>query len=101
MDIEMAWYVQIGELEERQHVFASMASPGVMEHLAGSDVQRGEQIDGAIALVVMRHRPPTPRLHPQRRLSPVQRLNPGFFIELGYASATRSDHRDPGYPSVK
>jgi hypothetical protein len=32
-----------------------MSFPGVVEHFSGGDDERGEQVDGAVALVVVSH----------------------------------------------
>ncbi len=52
-----------------------------MQHFTGCDVQRREQIDGAVAPVVVRHRAASARLERQRRLSPVERLDLRLLIE--------------------
>ena len=43
-------------LKNAQHVVGGVAASAVVEDLAGGDVQRGEQVGGAVALVVMGHR---------------------------------------------
>jgi len=73
--------VEIDPLEEREHVSAGVASTGVVQHLAGGDVHRREQVDRAVAFVVMGHRPASPRFHRQRRLSAIECLALGLLIE--------------------
>jgi hypothetical protein len=51
------------------------------QDLAGGDVHRGEQVDRAVAFVVMGHGSGTARLHRQRPLNTVQCLALGLFIE--------------------
>ena len=58
-----------------------MPAFGAAEHLAGRDGHRREQIDGAVAPVVTRHRPPTTGLDRQAQLRPIQRLALGLLIE--------------------
>ena len=59
-----------------------MAVPGqaLADHRAGEHVQRGEQGGGAVALVVVGHRAGPARLHRQRRLGAVQRLDLGLLV---------------------
>ena len=45
MNLQVTRDMQIGPLEERQHVFTGVALAGVVERLTGRDVQRGEQFD--------------------------------------------------------
>ena len=53
--------MQVDELEERQHILGPVcAFSGVVEDFAGGDVHRREQVGGAVALVVMGHRPGPP-----------------------------------------
>ena len=63
--VEVLGDVEVDQLEERQHVVGGVALAGVVQDLAGADVHRGEQVDGAVALVVMGHRPGPARLHRQ------------------------------------
>lgn len=81
MDLEVTGHVQIDPLEEREHVLGGVTLAGLVQHLAGSDVHRREQDDGAVALVVMGHRAGPARLERQRRLSPIQRLARRLLVE--------------------
>jgi hypothetical protein len=87
MHVEMRRDVQIDPTEERQHVLGGVSLPQPVQHLAGPDVQRGEQIDRAVTLVVMGHRVRATRLERQRRLRTVQRLALGLLVE--------AEHRGP------
>ena len=53
VDLEIAWRVEIDPLEEREDVGALVRLPGLVGHLAGADVQRGERIRGAVALALV------------------------------------------------
>ena len=81
MQVEVAEHVEIDQLEELQHVAAGVPLTGVVGHLAGRKVQRGEQISRPVTFVVVGRRPRSARGHRQRRLSPVQRLPLGLLIE--------------------
>ena len=52
--------MKVDQLEEREHVGRLVGLLGVEEHLAGPDVHGGEQIGGAVPLVVMGHGRPRP-----------------------------------------
>ena len=82
-------HVEVDQLEEGQHVVGRVALPGVVEDLAGGDVHRGEQIGRAVALVVVGHGAGPARLHRQRRLGAVERLDLGLLVEA-------EDHRPFG-----
>ena len=53
----------------------------VGEDLAGGEVHRREQVDRAVAFVVVGHRAGPARLHRQRGLGAIQRLALGFLVE--------------------
>src|SRR6185312_16162953 len=88
MHIQIARNRGIDLFEKPQHVGTGMALAQIGQDLAGGDVERREQIDRAVALVIMGHRPRPARLHRQRRLGAVQRLTLGLLVE--------AEHRRPG-----
>ena len=53
MHVKVLGNVEIDPLEGRQHIDRGVTFPSPVEHLTGRDVPRGEQIDGALALVVI------------------------------------------------
>ena len=53
VDVEMARRSAVDVFEEREHVVSGVPFAGRGVHLAGGDVERGEQVDGAVAAVVM------------------------------------------------
>ena len=57
MDLEISGYVGVDPFEERQDVFAGVGFACRVEDFAGADVQRCEEVDDAVAFVVMRHGP--------------------------------------------
>ena len=81
VDVEVAGGVQVDPLEEREHVFAGVAAAGLVQDLAGGDVEGGEQVQGAVALVVVGHCLGPAPLHWQRRLGAVQGLYLGLLVE--------------------
>ena len=89
VDVEMSGSVQVYPFEEPQHVFAGVAFTGLVQHLPGGYVERGEQVDGAVALVVVGERAAAAADHRQRRLGPVQCLYLGLLVEAEHHSALR------------
>jgi len=81
VDTEAARDGGVDLLEEPQYVGAGVPLAELGEHLPGGDVHRREHLDGAVASVVMGHRPGPARFHRQRRLRAVQRLALGLLVE--------------------
>jgi hypothetical protein len=73
VDLQVVGHVKIDQLEEGKHVFSGVALASVVENLAGGHVHRREQVGGAVAAVVMGHRPAPPFLHGKRRLGAIER----------------------------
>ena len=76
-------------LEEPQHVLGGVALAAVRQDLAGREIHRGEQIGGAVALVVVGHRGGAAPNHRQARLGPVHCLTLGLLIEAEHHRPTR------------
>lgn len=71
-----------------------VALVAVGEDLTGRDVERGEQVGGAVALVVMGHRAGSAWSHRQAGLGAVQGLALGLLVEAA------EHHRPPrGVPT--
>ncbi len=87
--LQIARNGRVDLLEEPQHVRTGMAFTQVGQHFTGRDVHRCEQIDGAVAPVVMGHRPGPPGLHRQRRLGAVQCLALGLFVKAEHRRSLR------------
>ena len=58
-----------------------MMRPGLMHDLAGGQVEGGEEVGDAVALVVMGSSLDLARAHRQRRLGPIEGLDAGFLID--------------------
>jgi hypothetical protein len=95
--------------EEPQHVGAAVALVQVGDHLAGGDVHRGEQVDGAVAFVVVGHRGGPAAFHRQRRLGAVQGRAPlgrgrGAWLPFGQlvspSPPAEPDVRVPTHPAL-
>ena len=72
MDLEVRWHVEVGQLEEGEHVDGLAQAPRVVEELAGGDVHRRKQVGGAVALVAVGHGSCPTRLHGQGRLGAIE-----------------------------
>ena len=44
--------MEVDPFEEGQNVAAGVAAAGLVKHLAGGDVERGEQVGGAVPFAV-------------------------------------------------
>ncbi len=84
-----ARHVQVDPFEERQHIVGRVLLAGLVQDLTGPDVQRGEQIDGAVAFVVMGHGLRPPGFERQRRLGAIQRLALGLLVEAEHRRSFR------------
>jgi hypothetical protein len=78
--------------EEGQHVLGGVALVAVGQDLPGGEVHRGEQVSGAVALVVMGHRAVPAGNHGQARLGAVHGLALGFLTEAEYRGPSRRVH---------
>ena len=99
VDVEVGGGVQVDPLEEGEHVFPSVAAAGLVEHLAGGDVQGGEQVQRAVPFVVMGEGAVAARHHGKRRLGAVQGLDLGLLVEAEHRGPLRgvqvqADHVD-------
>ena len=92
MHTQTAWNAGVDLFEEPQHIGAGVALAQIGQNLPGGDVHRREQVDRAVAFVVMRHGSGAARFHRQRRLSAVQRLALGLLIEAEHHRPCRRIH---------
>ena len=67
-------------LEEVEVFLVAMARFATCEHLAGSDVQSGEQRRGPMADIVMGNPFGVAKAHRQQRLGPIQCLDLALFV---------------------
>ncbi len=63
----------VDQLQEHEELLVAMTGEALADHLTGGHVKCGEQRRGAVAFVVMGHRPGTALLHRQARLRAIQR----------------------------
>ena len=81
MDVEISWDIKINQLEKGEDVFCSVLLSRPVDDFAGPDVQGGEEVDRAVALVVVGHRAGTPLSEWQARLGAVEGLDLGLLVE--------------------
>ena len=63
MYLEISGYVGVDPFEERQDVFAGVGFACRVEDFADADVQRREEVDDAVAFVVVRRGPASALRH--------------------------------------
>src|SRR3974390_2801133 len=80
MQVEMRWRALVDGLEEAEKLAMAVAGHTFADDGAVEHVECCEQGSGAIALVVMRHRPAAALLHRQPRLGAVEGLDLALFI---------------------
>ena len=68
-------------IEEADELLMAVALHAAADDLAFEDVEGGEQRGGAVALVVVGHRPAAARLHRQPRLGAVERLDLALLVD--------------------
>lgn len=88
MHAQPAWDVGVDLFEERQHVGAGVTLAQIGQDLSGRNVHRGEQVDGAGALVIVSHGAGPPGLH--------RGATAGFGPAPGTGSSRRSCTPPPG-----
>ncbi len=74
-------------VEERDELLVAVLGVAGTGDLAGRDLQRGVEAGRAVALVVMRHPLRLARLHRQRRLGAIERLDLGLLIHAQHQCA--------------
>ena len=94
VDIEVCGGVQVDPSEEVQHVAAGVPSAGLAQHLAGGNVERGEEVHGAVALVVVGEGAGPARSRRQRGLGAVEGLDLAFSSKLNTAARSVSGSRE-------
>ena len=81
MKIETSRGLLVDQLEKAQELAMAMTRHASSDHPAVEHVQRGEQGGGAVALVIVGHRPGAPLLHGQSRLGAVESLDLALFVD--------------------
>jgi len=64
-------------------------------HLTGGDIQRGDEVEGAVANVVMRLSFRLPDVHREDRLRPLKRLDLRLLVEREHHGIRRRSHIQP------
>lgn len=80
MQVEMGQRPLVDGLEEAEELAMPVAGHALADDGAVEHVESREQCRGAVALVVVRHRPAAALLHRQPRLSAVERQDLALFI---------------------
>src|SRR3979490_1133839 len=86
MQVEIGQRAFIDGLEEAEELAMPVARHAFADEGAIEHVESREQGCGAVALVVMRHRPATALLHRQPRLGAVKGLDLALFIDRQHQS---------------
>ena len=81
MQVEMRRRALIDGLKEAEELAMAVAGHAFADDGAVEHVECREQVRGAVALVVMRHRPAAALLHRQPRLGAVEGLDLALFID--------------------
>ena len=89
MDLQTLGDLAVDRAQEPQELLVAVARQAPADDLAGQHVQRGEQRRGAVALVVAGHRAGTTRLHRQRGLGAIKRLDLALFVHAQHDGLLR------------
>src|SRR6266404_5227719 len=81
MQVEIGQSPFVDGLEKAEELAMPVAGHALADDCAVEHVESRKQGRGAVALVVMRHRPAAALLHRQPRLGAVERLDLAFFID--------------------
>jgi hypothetical protein len=92
VDVEFDGDVAVHLVQERDEVVADVLGPDVGDHRPGGDVQGGEEITGAVALVVMGGPRRGGGQHGQGWRRSVERLDLGFLVNREHRSGQRWVH---------
>lgn len=91
---EVVGDVRIDEVEELAELDSAVLRAGLGDDVASGDVQRSEQVDHAVTLVVMGASFDLSGSHRQRWLSAIQRLDAGLLIHAEHHRVLRRVHVD-------
>ncbi len=81
VDLQRRLDARVDVAEERDEILRAMLRLAAREDLARRDVQRGEEIERAVAQVVVGLPLGLPDVHRQDRLRALERLDLGFLVE--------------------
>ena len=85
----------LDRVEEADEFLVTVALHAAAEHRAVQDVERGEQRGGAVADIVVGHRPGLARLERQPRLCAIEGLNLAFLVDREHDRMPRWRHVKP------
>lgn len=71
----------VNGLQELEELVVAVPGLALPNHRSGLNVECRKQGCGAVALIIVRHRPAFPRLHRQAGLAAVQRLDLAFLVD--------------------
>ena len=86
MQIEQFRGVAVDGAQKAQKLLMAMAAHAFADHLAGGDVERGEQGRRPMALVVVGHRAGAALLQRQSRLGAVERLDLALLVDRKHSA---------------
>ena len=95
VDLPLGLDARVDVAEERDEVLGAMLRLAPRDHLAGRDVQRGEEIDRAMPQVVVGPSFGLPDVHRQDRLRALERLDLGFLVDREHDRIVRRVHIQP------
>jgi hypothetical protein len=96
VDVEVGGDLAVDLVQEGDEVGAGVAGSDVGDHLAGGDLQGGEQIAAAVALVVMGRPLRCRQQHRQDRRGAVERLDLRLLIHREHRRGHRQTRRPRG-----
>ena len=91
VDVKVLGHLGVDGLEEGEDVLRGVVLASLVEHLAAGHVERGEEIDGAVALVVVGHGARAAALHGQAGLGSIQGLDLTFRAPRGAMGTERPE----------
>jgi hypothetical protein len=80
VDLQALGDLAVDRAQELEELLVAVARKALADDLPAQHVQRGKQRRGAVALVVVGHRPGAALLHRQRRLRAIKRLDLALFV---------------------
>src|SRR5690606_15008559 len=92
VDVQVLGDVAVDLVQERDEVGGGVRRADVGDHLPGGDLQGGEQVTGAVALVVVGGPCRGGRQHRQRGRGAVERLDLGLLVHREHRGGDRRVH---------
>jgi len=95
MDLQRRLDARVDLAQKRDEIGGAVTRLTSREHLAGGDVQGGEQVQRAVAHVIVRSPLGLPDVHRQDRLRALERLNLRLLVEREHGGVRRRIHVKP------